>query len=145
LLAAPVIRRSRRAVRPCVPITLPRSLWATRSSSTVLSGPSIASTVTNSGSSTKALAISNTGARTSPPCSVGIIDSHMGGLGPAQLSPGSTNPRTRRQLQRVAASLGVGGLAQLSVQPNDCALRIVLGRGFRQSGGLRHQFPNSLR
>ena len=49
-----------RAVRPCLPITLPRSLGATRNSRTVTCSPSTSLTVTSSGISTRALAISST-------------------------------------------------------------------------------------
>src|SRR5678815_616467 len=55
--AAPRIVRIDRAVLPCFPITLPRSLGATLSSSTVVCSPSIAVTETSSGLSTRALAI----------------------------------------------------------------------------------------
>src|SRR6266699_6092233 len=45
------------AVRPCFPITLPRSLWATRNSKTVVCSPSMDRTETCSGLSTRAFAI----------------------------------------------------------------------------------------
>src|SRR5262249_16109942 len=118
---------------------------ATRSSKTVLSGPSIASTVTNSGSSTRALAMSNTSARTSPPCSVGIMDSHMGSLGPPAFHM-EVQPPDPHNFQRLPPSLACRGVAQLSIQPNDCALRLrTLGRGTGRCGGLGHQLPNSVR
>src|SRR4051812_3074707 len=73
MLAAPRMVRIDRAVRPCLPMTLPRSLGATRNSSTVLCSPSSALTWTCSGSSTRALAISSTSDRMSPPCSFAIL------------------------------------------------------------------------
>src|ERR1700736_6588657 len=48
------------AVRPCRPITLPRSSGATRNSRTVTCSPSTARTDTCSGRSTSAFAISST-------------------------------------------------------------------------------------
>jgi hypothetical protein len=60
MLAALRIVRMERAVRPCFPITLPTSLAATRKRIAVHSPSSTASTVTLSGSSTKARAISAT-------------------------------------------------------------------------------------
>src|SRR5262249_21367647 len=50
------IVRSARAVRPCLPMTLPRSFWATRSSITITRSPSTSVTLTCSGSSTSAFA-----------------------------------------------------------------------------------------
>src|SRR5262249_44901181 len=47
---------SARAVRPCLPMTLPRSFWATRSSITITRSPSTSVTLTCSGSSTSAFA-----------------------------------------------------------------------------------------
>src|SRR5690242_19030267 len=64
--AAPRIVRIERAVRPCLPITLPKSFGATRSSSTIVS-PSTSVTLTCSGSSTSDLAICSTKARMSTP------------------------------------------------------------------------------
>src|SRR4029453_11799532 len=52
-----------RAVRPCLPMTLPMSAWATRSSSTVTCSPSISVTCTFSMSSTRAFAMSSTNSR----------------------------------------------------------------------------------
>ena len=49
MLTAPRMVRMDRAVRPCLPITLPTSLGATRSRRTVLSSRSTASTTTASG------------------------------------------------------------------------------------------------
>src|SRR5581483_797443 len=66
MLAAARMVRSERAVRPCLPITLPRSLSATRNSRTVSPPSSTASTDTWLGSSTSTLAISSTRARMSP-------------------------------------------------------------------------------
>src|SRR5579863_2721181 len=57
--AAPRMVRIERAVRPCLPITLPRSLAATRSSRTVTCSPSTTRTATSSGMSTRAFAISS--------------------------------------------------------------------------------------
>src|SRR5436309_1453389 len=51
---------SARAVRPCLPMTLPRSVWATRSSITVTRSPSTSVTFTCSGSSTSAFATYST-------------------------------------------------------------------------------------
>ena len=48
-----------RAVRPCFPMTFPKSLGATRSSSTVTCSPCTSLTVTSSGESTRAFAISS--------------------------------------------------------------------------------------
>src|SRR6185295_12170645 len=45
------------AVLPCFPMTLPRSLWATLNSRTVVCSPSIGRTETCSGLSTRAFAI----------------------------------------------------------------------------------------
>src|SRR2546426_1844170 len=50
------IVRNARAVRPCLPMTLPRSVWATRSSITVTRSPATSVTFTFSGSSTSAFA-----------------------------------------------------------------------------------------
>src|SRR5215471_10352360 len=58
--AAPRIVRMERAVRPCLPITLPKSLGATRSSSTVTCSPATSRTATSSGMSTRAFAMSST-------------------------------------------------------------------------------------
>src|SRR5579864_1780413 len=66
MLAAPRIVRMDFAVRPCLPITLPRSLCATRSSSTVASPSSTGVTLTSAGVSTSAWAICSTKARISP-------------------------------------------------------------------------------
>src|SRR5712692_5241979 len=55
--AAPKIVRIDRAVRPCFPMTFPRSPCATRSSRTVTCWPSTARTSTSSGLSTRAFAI----------------------------------------------------------------------------------------
>src|SRR5262245_27801082 len=57
--AAPRIVRIERAVRPCFPITFPKSLGATRNSKTVTCSPSTACTETPSGMSTRAFAISS--------------------------------------------------------------------------------------
>ncbi len=58
--AAPRIVRSERAVLPCLPITLPRSLGATRRRRIVPPPSGIASTETTSGLSTSERAISET-------------------------------------------------------------------------------------
>src|SRR5919201_4666827 len=55
--------RMARAVRRCLPMTLPTSGWATRSSMTVTFSPSTWLTFTLSGSSTKAFAICSTSSR----------------------------------------------------------------------------------
>src|SRR5579864_855054 len=57
--AAPRMVRMDRAVRPCFPMTLPRSLGATRSSKTVTCSPSTTCTATSSGMSTRAFAMSS--------------------------------------------------------------------------------------
>src|SRR5258705_3499770 len=57
---APSSVRMALAVRPCRPITLPKSSGCTRSSTTVACGPSTVSTFTSSGWSTSALAICST-------------------------------------------------------------------------------------
>src|SRR6185437_1891077 len=57
---APSSVRIERAVRPCLPITFPRSPSATRSSKTVACSPAISFTTTPPGVSTRALAISST-------------------------------------------------------------------------------------
>src|SRR5664279_4196573 len=64
MLTAPRIVRTERAVRPCLPITLPTSCGATRSLRTVFSSRSTDSTSTAAGSSTKARAISRTSSST---------------------------------------------------------------------------------
>src|ERR1700723_409483 len=64
MLTAPRIVRTERAVRPCLPITLPTSCGATRSFSTVLSSRSMDSTATAAGSSTSAWAISRSSSTT---------------------------------------------------------------------------------
>src|SRR5277367_3642468 len=58
--AAPSSVRTALAVRPCRPITLPRSSGCTRSSSTVTCDPSTDLTCTSSGWSTRALAMLST-------------------------------------------------------------------------------------
>src|ERR1035437_5216014 len=60
MLTAPRMVRTERAVRPCLPITLPTSCGATLSLRTVFSSRSTDSTATAAGSSTKACAISLT-------------------------------------------------------------------------------------
>src|SRR5271155_2162671 len=60
MLTAPRIVRTERAVRPCLPITLPTSCGATFSLRTVFSSRFTVSTATASGSSTSARAISRT-------------------------------------------------------------------------------------
>lgn len=60
MLAAPRIVRIERAVRPCLPMTLPRSAGATRSINAVPSLSGAACTVTSSGRSTSALAMPET-------------------------------------------------------------------------------------
>src|SRR3990172_5764650 len=67
--AAPRMVRMERAVRPCLPMTLPRSDGSTRSSSTVTCSPSTAFTVTLSGWSTRDLAICSTSSRIGAPFS----------------------------------------------------------------------------
>src|SRR5258708_5751482 len=57
---APSSVRMAFAVRPCRPITFPKSSGCTRSSTVVACGPSIAATFTSSGWSTRALAITST-------------------------------------------------------------------------------------
>src|SRR5258707_14012507 len=57
---APSSVRMALAVRPCRPITLPKSSGCTRSSTTVACGPSTVATFTSSGWSTSALAICST-------------------------------------------------------------------------------------
>src|SRR5580698_7978853 len=57
--AAPSRVRMDRAVRPCLPMTLPRSLAATFNSSTVTCSPCTSLTFTSSGKSTRALAMSS--------------------------------------------------------------------------------------
>src|SRR5581483_9266243 len=57
--AAPRMVRIERAVRPCLPITFPRSLGATFNSRTVTCSPSTTRTETSSGMSTRALAMSS--------------------------------------------------------------------------------------
>src|ERR1700735_811667 len=57
--AAPSSVRMDRAVRPCLPITLPRSLAAPFSSNTVTCSPFTSLTVTSSGKSTRAFAMSS--------------------------------------------------------------------------------------
>src|SRR4051794_35393692 len=64
--AAPSIVRMDRAVRPCLPITLPRSLGATFNSSTVTCSPCTSLTETSSGMSTRAFAISSINCFISP-------------------------------------------------------------------------------
>src|SRR5580658_2844844 len=64
MLTAPRMVRTERAVRPCLPITLPTSWGATRSFSTVFSSRSTESTSTAAGSSTRARAISRTSSST---------------------------------------------------------------------------------
>src|SRR6266540_3685402 len=59
------IVRIDRAVRPCLPITLPRSSWATRSSMIVVFSPSVSRTDTSSGLSTRAFAMSSISALSS--------------------------------------------------------------------------------
>ena len=49
-----------RAVRPCFPITFPRSLGATFNSRTVTCSPATSRTETSSGMSTRAFAMSST-------------------------------------------------------------------------------------
>src|SRR5580692_7751587 len=57
--AAPRSVRMDRAVRPCLPMTLPKSLAATRSSKTVTCSPCTSWTLTWSGKSTRAFAMSS--------------------------------------------------------------------------------------
>src|SRR5215469_18329552 len=57
--AAPRMVRIERAVRPCLPMTFPRSLGATFSSRTVTCSPCTIWTETSSGMSTRAFAISS--------------------------------------------------------------------------------------
>src|ERR1700691_1180346 len=64
MLTAPRMVRTERAVRPCLPITLPTSCGATRRLSTVFSPRLTASTATAFGSSTRARAISRTNSST---------------------------------------------------------------------------------
>src|SRR5215831_20212033 len=64
MLTAPRIVRTERAVRPCLPITLPTSCGATRSLRTVFSSRPTDSTSTAAGSSTRARAISQTSSST---------------------------------------------------------------------------------
>src|SRR5580698_6883447 len=64
MLTAPRIVRTDRAVRPCLPMTLPTSPGATRSLRTVFSSRLTVSTSTASGSSTRARAISRTSSST---------------------------------------------------------------------------------
>src|SRR5205085_4289576 len=92
MLAAARMVRSERAVRPCLPMTLPRSVGATRSSSTVSSGSATTVTETCAGSSTNTLAISSTSVRISPLCSAIKVPSNMGDptyKGPATDGSGS--------------------------------------------------------
>src|SRR5262249_8668101 len=72
--AAPRMVRIERAVRPCLPITLPRSLGATRSSRTVTCSPSTTFTATSSGMSTRAFAISSINCFIPPPPKPILID-----------------------------------------------------------------------
>src|SRR6185437_10572983 len=65
--AAPRIVRMERAVRPCLPMTFPRSLGATFSSSTVTCSPSTSLTETSCGISTRAFAISSINCLIRPP------------------------------------------------------------------------------
>src|ERR1035437_10055611 len=65
MLTAPRMVRIERAVRPCLPITLPTSSGATRSLRTVFSSRSTLFTSTAAGSSTRARAISRTSSSTS--------------------------------------------------------------------------------
>src|ERR1035438_8256706 len=65
--AAPRIVRMERAVRPCLPITLPRSLAATLSSKTVTCSPSTSLTTPSSEISTRAFAISSINCFIAPP------------------------------------------------------------------------------
>src|SRR5579871_3003374 len=64
MLTAPRIVRTERAVRPCLPMTLPTSCGATLSLRTVFSSLPTACTSTASGSSTRARAISRTSSST---------------------------------------------------------------------------------
>src|SRR5579859_1825975 len=78
MLAAPRIVLIDLAVRPCRPITLPRSVGATRNSKIVASPSSTGVTWTCSGASTRACAICSTSIRMSPlPASVinGVLHS----------------------------------------------------------------------
>src|SRR5271167_3208944 len=72
MLAALKMERMERAVRPCFPMTFPKSFAETLNSSTVNSSPSTDRTATCSGSSTSALAIRSTNSRMSPPCSLAM-------------------------------------------------------------------------
>src|ERR1039458_6729655 len=65
--AAPRMVRMERAVLPCLPITLPKSLGATRNSSTVTCSPSTTCTATSSGMSTRAFAIFSINCFITPP------------------------------------------------------------------------------
>src|SRR5262249_1507554 len=58
--AAPSSVRTAFAVRPCRPITFPKSSWCTRNSNTVTCDPSTDFTSTSSGWSTRALAMAST-------------------------------------------------------------------------------------
>src|SRR5579862_7991346 len=123
--AAPSSVRMDRAVRPCLPMTLPRSLAATFSSNTVTCSPCTSLTITSSGKSTRAFAMSSTSCFM-PDVSLALHQSSRGvlpGVFPGRPAGFSCTRSRKRPLSPVASeTLSSPNLSRI-LSTADMALR----------------------